>query len=220
MKFVCVNKSLCDVWIMVLSFQVLLQARSGLLEGSLKLKNLFGYGDLWDGSLNFGWDQISEVSAGLSLPRSTGVFAFTPMARVSLLSPDLLKMSSYKDQLLGLSYGMSFGLLTSTTHDITYNFSWRKLQDPSEMSSVPVWTQFTRGLNSAVKYTYKVDKRNSPLRPTRGYAFQSATQFGGPVFDCWRSGVSRQVRCTSHTFPFPSTLSTISSVTFLHLLIL
>ncbi|GMP23468.1 hypothetical protein CsSME_00001058 [Camellia sinensis var. sinensis] len=69
------------------------EARSWSLEGSLKLKNLFGFGDLWDGSLAYSWDQTSEVSAGVSLPRFKGLE--TPMqARVSILSQDWLKFSS------------------------------------------------------------------------------------------------------------------------------
>jgi hypothetical protein len=30
-----------------------------------------------------------------------------------------------------------------------------------------------------LKYIYKIDKRDSHLRPTKGYAFQSTSQVGG-----------------------------------------
>ncbi|CAK9135815.1 unnamed protein product [Ilex paraguariensis] len=154
------------------------EARSWSLEGSLKLRNLFGYGDLWDGSLGYGWDQISEVSVGVSLPRFKGLF--TPvMARVYLLSQDWLKLSSYKEQSLGLS----IGLISSKNHDLAYNLSWRTLTDPSQMSSKSIRRQFGHGLLSSLKYTFKVDTRNSPLRPTRGYAFVSTSQIGGLVPD-------------------------------------
>ncbi|KAK9282868.1 hypothetical protein L1049_011093 [Liquidambar formosana] len=76
------------------------EARSWSLEGSLKWKNLLGYGDIWDGSLAYGWDQTSELSAGVALPRFKGLV--TPMqARISLLSQDWLKFSSYKEQSVG-----------------------------------------------------------------------------------------------------------------------
>ncbi|CAH1430699.1 unnamed protein product [Lactuca virosa] len=157
------------------------EARSWSLEGSLKLKNLFGYGDLWDGSLSYGWDQTSEASVGISLPRFMRLF--TPvMARVSLLSQDWLKFSSYKEQALGLS----LGLLSTKNHDLAYNLSWRTLTDPSQMASESIRRQLGHGLLSHLKYTFKIDKRNSPLRPTRGFAFVSSSQLGG-IFPDYRS---------------------------------
>ncbi|KAJ0647425.1 putative bacterial surface antigen (D15), POTRA domain, surface antigen D15 [Helianthus annuus] len=157
------------------------EARSWSLEGSLKFKNLFGYGDLWDGSLSYGWDQTSEISAGVSLPRFMRLI--TPvMARVSLLSQDWLKFSSYKEQSLGLS----LGLLSTKNHDLAYNLSWRTLTDPSQLASRSIRRQLGHGLLSHLKYTFKIDKRNSPLRPTKGFAFVSASQVGG-LFPDYRS---------------------------------
>nr|XP_043612320.1 sorting and assembly machinery component 50 homolog B-like [Erigeron canadensis] len=157
------------------------EARSWSIEGSLKLKNLLGYADLWDASLSYGWDQASEVSAGVSLPRFMRLF--TPvMARVSLISQDWLKFTSYKEQALGLS----LGLLSTKNHDLAYNLSWRSLTDPSQMASKSIRRQLGHGLLSHLKYTFKIDKRNSPLRPTRGFAFVSASQLGG-IFPDYRS---------------------------------
>lgn len=154
------------------------EARTWSLEGSLKLKNLFGYGDLWDGSLVYGWDQSSEISAGVSLPRFIGMV--TPMlARVSLLSQDWLKFSSYKERSLGLN----LGLISTKRHDLTYNLLWRTLTDPSQMSSRAVRRQLGHGLLSSLKYTFRIDNRNSVLRPTQGYAFISTSQIGGLVPD-------------------------------------
>nr|GMD50918.1 sorting and assembly machinery component 50 homolog B-like [Ipomoea batatas]GMD57512.1 sorting and assembly machinery component 50 homolog B-like [Ipomoea batatas]GMD59119.1 sorting and assembly machinery component 50 homolog B-like [Ipomoea batatas] len=154
------------------------EARSWSLEGSLKLKNIFGYGDLWDGSLAYGWDQSSEISAGVSLPRFKRLI--TPVtARLSLLSQDWLKFSSYKERALGLS----LGLLSSKNHDLAYNISWRTLTDPSQMASRTVRRQLGHGLLSVLKYTFKIDRRNSPLRPTEGYAFVSTSQISGLVPD-------------------------------------
>ncbi|THG07497.1 hypothetical protein TEA_010404 [Camellia sinensis var. sinensis] len=163
-------------------------ARSWSLEGSLKLKNLFGFGDLWDGSLAYSWDQTSEVSAGVSLPRFKGLE--TPMqARVSILSQDWLKFSSYKEQALGLS----LGVISSKNHDLSYNLSWRTLTDPSQMASTSIRRQLGHGLLSSLKYTFKIDKRNSPLRPTQGYAFVSTSHIGGLVPDYRSLRFLRQV---------------------------
>lgn len=157
------------------------EARSWSLEGSLKLKNLFGYGDLWDGSLSYGWDQASEISAGVSLPRFMRLL--TPVtARISLLSQDWLKFSSYKEQALGLS----LGLLSTKHHDLAYNFSWRTLTDPSQMASKSIRRQLGHGLLSHLNYTFKIDKRNSPVRPTSGFAFVARSQIGG-IFPDYRS---------------------------------
>ncbi|KAL5231945.1 hypothetical protein ABZP36_030721 [Zizania latifolia] len=150
------------------------EARSWSLEGSLKLKNMFGYGDIWDASCAYGWDQTSEVGIGVSLPRFKSIP--TPLiARASLSSQDWLKFSSYKERLLGLS----FGLLSTMQHDLSYNLTWRTLTDPSHVSSTSIRRQLGHNLLSALKYTYKIDQRNSHLRPTKGYAFLSTTQVGG-----------------------------------------
>ncbi|RLN29796.1 hypothetical protein C2845_PM05G34970 [Panicum miliaceum] len=150
------------------------EARSWSLEGSLKLKNLFGYGDIWDASGSYGWDQTTEVGVGVYLPRFKSVP--TPlMARASLSSQDWLKFSSYKERLLGLS----FGLLSTMNHDLSYNLTWRALTDPSRASSKAIRRQLGHNLLSALKYTYKIDQRDSLLRPTKGYAFQSTSQVGG-----------------------------------------
>ncbi|XP_066366693.1 uncharacterized protein [Miscanthus floridulus] len=150
------------------------EARSWSLEGSLKLKNLFGYGDIWDASGSFGWDQTTEVGVGVYLPWFKSIP--TPlMARASLSSQDWLKFSSYKERLLGLS----FGLLSTRNHDLSYSLTWRSLTDPSHVSSKAIRRQLGHNLLSALKYIYKIDKRDSHLRPTKGYAFQSTSQVGG-----------------------------------------
>jgi outer membrane protein insertion porin family len=138
------------------------------------LKNLFGYGDIWDASGAYGWDQTTEVGVGVALPRFKSIP--TPlMARISLSSQDWLKFSSYKERLLGLS----FGLLSTVNHNLSYNLTWRMLTDPSRTASNSIRRQLGHNLLSALKYTYKIDERDSYLRPTKGYAFQSSSQIGG-----------------------------------------
>ncbi|KAK7387470.1 hypothetical protein VNO78_28302 [Psophocarpus tetragonolobus] len=143
-------------------------------EGALKYKNLLGYGDLWDASLAYGANQGTEVSVGVYAPRLKGLL--TPLAaRLSMLSQDWQEFSSYKEQLLGLS----LGLISSRHHDLVYTLGWRTLTDPSQISSRSIRRQLGHGLLSSLKYTFKIDRRNSPIRPTNGYAFLSTTHFGG-----------------------------------------
>ncbi|KAL6853606.1 hypothetical protein ACP4OV_019635 [Aristida adscensionis] len=154
-----------------LFFQV---ARSWSLEGSLKLKNIFGYGDIWDASGAYGWDHSSEIGIGVSLPRFKSIPR--PLtARALLSSHDWLKFSSYKERLLGLS----FGLLSTINHDLSYNLTWRTLTDPSQMASKSIRRQLGHNLLSALRYSYTIDQRDSHLRPTQGYAFVSTSQIGG-----------------------------------------
>ncbi|GAA0138659.1 hypothetical protein LIER_00361 [Lithospermum erythrorhizon] len=166
------------VWFPDLGMFAKPEARSWWMQGSLNFRNLFGYGDIWDGSLAYGLNQASEISTGVSLPRFRRLS--TPVtARVSLLSQDWLKFSSYKEQALGLS----LGLLSTENHDLSYNLSWRTLMDPSQMSSKTVRKQLGHRSVSALKYTFSIDRRNSSLRPTRGYAFLSTSQIGGLIPD-------------------------------------
>ncbi|CAL4953836.1 unnamed protein product [Urochloa decumbens] len=150
------------------------EAKSGSVEGSLRLKNIFGYGDIWDASGAYAWDQSSEIGIGVSLPGFRSIP--NPLtARASLLSHDWLKFSSYKERLLGLS----FGLLSTMHRDLSYNLTWRTLTDPSQMASKSIRKQSGHNLLSAMKYTYTIDQRDSHLRPTKGYAFVSTSQVGG-----------------------------------------
>jgi len=130
------------------------QARTWSLEGSLKLKNPFGYADIWDLSGSYGWDQATELSAGLSLPRFKAL-PTSLSARVSLLSQDWLKFSSYKERLLGVP----FGLLSMRNHDLAYSLTWHHLTYPSSMASKSIRRHLGYGLLSSIKYIYKLDHR-------------------------------------------------------------
>ncbi|CAJ2644096.1 unnamed protein product [Trifolium pratense] len=143
-------------------------------EGTLKYKNLLGYGDLWDASLAYGANQATEVSLGLYAPRLKGT-SNPVVARLSMLSQDWQEFSSYKEQLLG----MSLGLISTKHHDLAYTLGWRTLTDPLQMASRSVRRQLGHGLLSSLKYTFKIDRRNSPIRPTKGHAFVSTTHLGG-----------------------------------------
>ncbi|KAH7414703.1 hypothetical protein KP509_14G006800 [Ceratopteris richardii] len=117
---------------------------------------------------------MTEFSAGLHYPR----FKQLPAAlvtRASIFSQDWMNFSSYTERLVGLSAG----LVASNYHDLSYNLTWRTLQDPQHCASRSVRRQLGHSLLSALKYTFKIDKRDSVLRPTKGYAFRSATQIAG-----------------------------------------
>ncbi|CAI0415710.1 unnamed protein product [Linum tenue] len=163
------------------------EARSSTVEGTLKFKNIFGHGDLWDGSFAYGWDHISELSAGVHFPRFRGS-SFPLDVRAFLLSQDWLQFSSFKER----SMGLSVALLSSRNHDLVYNLGWRTLTDPSQLASRSVRRQLGHSLLSSLKYTCKVDRRNSTLRPVRGYAFAATSQIAGLAPDSRCSRFLRQ----------------------------
>ncbi|CAA6654715.1 unnamed protein product [Spirodela intermedia] len=150
------------------------EARSWSLEGSLKWKNALGYGDIWDATGAYGWDQTTELGIGVRMPRLK-TFSIPLTARISLLSQDWLKFSSYTERMLGLYVG----LISTKYHDLAYHLTWRTLTDPSRMSSPSIRRQLGHSLLSSLKYTFKIDRRDSHLRPMRGYAFVSTSQLGG-----------------------------------------
>ncbi|KAG2272311.1 hypothetical protein Bca52824_066866 [Brassica carinata] len=134
------------------------EAKSSSVEASLKYKNIFGYGDIWDGSMVYGFDSSAEVGMGMYLPRFKGLP--TPF-------------SSQR------SLGLSLGLLSSKYHELVYTVAWRNLIDPPRLASESIRRQLGHSLLSALKYTFKYDQRDSYLRPTSGYAFTSTSQIGG-----------------------------------------
>ncbi|XP_004500508.1 uncharacterized protein [Cicer arietinum] len=166
-------------------------------EGTLKYKNLLGYGDQWDASLAYGASQATEVSVGVYAPRLKGTS--TPIvARLSMLSQDWQEFSSYKEQLLG----MSLGLISTKYHDLVYTLGWRTLTDPSQMSSRSIRRQLGHGLLSSLKYTFKIDRRNSAIRPTKGHAFVSTTHLGGLTPDHRSLRFLRQEFDVRYAVPF------------------
>ena len=152
----------------------LLQAISPSVEGTLKWKNLLGLADIWDGSVSYGKDERAEFSTGVSLPRIGGWWS-PVFTRVYLESQDWLKLSSYKQQ----SSGLALGLLSTKNHKLSYDLAWRTLTDPSKMASKSVSGELGHNLLSSIKYIYQVDARDSPWRPTRGYAYGFITQLAG-----------------------------------------
>lgn len=54
------------------------------------------------------------------------------------------------------------------------------------MASKSIRRQLGHGLLSHLNYTFKIDKRNSPVRPTSGFAFVARSQIGG-IFPDYRS---------------------------------
>ncbi|KFK38490.1 hypothetical protein AALP_AA3G119900 [Arabis alpina] len=140
---------------------------------SVKSKNIFGYGDIWDGSVNYG-DDASEFSLGMYFPRILGLRnPFTP--RLHLSNQDWRKFSSYKERFLGVS----LDLLSTEYHELVYTAGWRSLIDPSHAASKSIKRQLGHSMFSTLKYTFEVDERDSTLRPRSGYAFTSTSQIGG-----------------------------------------
>ncbi|GJM88204.1 hypothetical protein PR202_ga04237 [Eleusine coracana subsp. coracana] len=137
------------------------------------LKNLFGYCDTWDASGAFHFDHTAELSAGLEIPR-IGALPTPLITRISLLSEDWLK-ASLKEHLMGVSVG----LLSTMNHNLAYNLTWRTLNDPARISSNAIQDQLGHSLLSSVKYSYKVDQRDSSIRPTCGFGFLSSSQVEG-----------------------------------------
>uniref|UniRef100_A0A0E0F1K1 Bacterial surface antigen (D15) domain-containing protein n=1 Tax=Oryza meridionalis TaxID=40149 RepID=A0A0E0F1K1_9ORYZ len=147
--------------------------RSCSVQGSVKLKNLFGYCETWDASGDLGLDQTLELSTGVAIPR-IGAIPTPLVARISFLSEDWLK-SSLKEHVMGVSVG----LLSTMNHNLAYNLSWRTITDRALMSSNSIRGQLGHSLLSSIKYAYKVDQRDSRIRPTRGYAYLFSSQVGG-----------------------------------------
>ncbi|KAK8527391.1 hypothetical protein V6N13_085222 [Hibiscus sabdariffa] len=150
------------------------EAKSSSVEGSIKYKNLLGFGDLWDGSIAYGFDRAAEVSAGVYLPRLRTLVAPVTV-RAYMLTQDLLNFSSYNERAVGLS----LGLYSNRYQNLEYHLAWRNLADPSQTSSSSVRMQLGHDYLSSLKYTLKIDKRNSPVRPTQGFAFVAKTHISG-----------------------------------------
>ena len=131
------------------------------------------------------------MSAGLLYPRFKGIPAAL-VTRASVFNQDWSKYSSYTEQIMGVSAG----IVSDTRHDLSYNLMWRMLKDPSHMASPSVRRQLGHGLLSSLKYTFKIDERDSTFRPTKGYAIRSSSQIAGIGFQSNLIRFFRQVCST------------------------
>lgn len=147
-----------------------------------------GYAETFDATGCYGLDTTSELSAGVSYPRFKGLPA-SLSTRLTLLTQDWQRYSSYRERLTGFS----IGLVGEKQHDISYNLTWRDVKDPSRCASRSVRRQLGHSLLSAVKYTYKLDERDSAFRPRSGIAFISTTQIAGLGPDSKLLRFARQV---------------------------
>ncbi|KAE8731753.1 Aluminum induced protein with YGL and LRDR motifs [Hibiscus syriacus] len=150
------------------------ETKSSSVEGSIKYNNLLGFGDLWDGSIAYGLDHAADISAGVYLPRLRTLVAPVTV-RAYMLTQDLLTFSSYKER----SVVLSLGLYSNRYQNLEYQLAWRNLADPSQTSSSSLRMQLGHDYLSSLKYTLKIDKRNSPVRPTKGFAFVAKTHISG-----------------------------------------
>ncbi|KAG6540911.1 hypothetical protein Mapa_017705 [Marchantia paleacea] len=150
------------------------ETKTWTLDGTVKWRNLLGYGETIDATGCYGWDTTSELSAGINYPRFHGLQS-SLVSRATILTQDWQKYSSYRERLKGFSVG----LINDDSHDLSYNLTWRELEDPTRQASHAIRRQLGHHLLSSVKYTYKVDERDSPMRPTQGFAFTSSSQLAG-----------------------------------------
>ncbi|KAG0553430.1 hypothetical protein M758_12G011800 [Ceratodon purpureus] len=171
------------------------ETKAWTLEGTVKYKNLGGHAETLDATGCYGLDTTSELSAGVIYPRFKGLPA-SLSTRVTLLTQDWQRYSSYRERLSGFSVG----LVGDNQHDISYNLTWRDLKDPSRCASKSVRRQLGHSLLSAVKYTYKRDDRDSAFRPRRGVAFISTTQIAGLGPDSRLLRFARQVTVLTSNF--------------------
>ncbi|CAM6127506.1 unnamed protein product [Calypogeia fissa] len=150
------------------------ETKTWTLEGTVKWRNLLGYGETVDATGCYGWDTTSELSAGVTYPRFRGLHS-SLVTRATILTQDWQKYSSCRERLKGFTVG----LIKEDSHDLSYNLTWRELEDPSRQASHAVRRQLGHHLVSSLKYQYKIDERDSPIRPTQGYSFISSSQLAG-----------------------------------------
>ncbi|KAK9025740.1 hypothetical protein V6N11_038597 [Hibiscus sabdariffa] len=86
--------------------------------------------------------------------------------------------------------------------NLEYHLAWRNLAEPSQTSSSSIRTQLGHDYLSSLKYTLNVDKRNSLMRPTKGFVFVAKTHINGLAPDSQTLRFLHQ--CGSH---WPESLS-------------
>lgn len=163
-----------------------MQVEDRSLEGWIEWKNLLGFGETWEATGHYGSQEESEgleMSCGLSSPRLKTVKAFL-RAQAALSAPSLSFPSTYN----GLQHaGVTAGVWLGRHQGINVSLNWRNPRN--ENASIGT----IDSLFPSIQHVFRVDKRDSVLRPATGYAFRLATRLSGAGFDL-RQYSLRQVR--------------------------
>eukprot|EP00897_Mesotaenium_endlicherianum_P001726 jgi/Mesen1/1581/ME000134S00703 len=149
------------------------QGREQSVEGSAKLKNFLGYCEMLDVNAARGDAYSSSYSVGVELP-FVGQLPAQVNLRAARMWRDWQRRSSHTQQLRGATLTVRSG-----GHEAGYELTWRDNRDGSGLASGAIRRQLGHSLLSALKYSYTVERRDSLLRPTRGWAFRSTSELAG-----------------------------------------
>ncbi|KAH6558489.1 hypothetical protein KP509_1Z061400 [Ceratopteris richardii] len=133
--------------------------------GSLSWKNILGYGESWDATCSYDFDGGSDLIAGFHLPRLSH-WPSNLATRVVIRIPEWLNLASYKVHSSGVTIGFSHSF-----HDLSCNLTWNLLHDDDGLDVFEMLP--------ALKYSFKLDHRDSITRAIRGYAFKFAAKIVG-----------------------------------------
>ncbi|GBG75673.1 hypothetical protein CBR_g20300 [Chara braunii] len=150
-----------------------MQGREGSIEGSLQLNNYLGAAERFDCNAAIGQSTSNTYCLGFHLSHFRGLPAWFH-TRIFQSVRNWQRHSSHTEKLRGLVVSVASG-----NHDVSYELTWRDLADSTRLASSKIRKQLGHSLLSAAKYTYALERRDNPLRPTKGYSFRSSTQVAG-----------------------------------------
>ncbi|MEW5305444.1 MAG: hypothetical protein WDW38_010472 [Sanguina aurantia] len=151
------------------------QGGENSFEMGAGLHNLRGCAEHITASAEYGSENSSQASLVYEQPRIGGLPIHFD-ARLHQFLRNSQKSSSFVEKLRGGQIGIKS---LDMKHALQYELGWRSITDPSKHASRAVLAQTGDFLKSALRYAFFLDKRDSPVAPTKGWAVKCTSELGG-----------------------------------------
>ncbi|KAK7530401.1 outer membrane protein [Phyllosticta citribraziliensis] len=157
---------------------------AGSAEGSayanVQLRNLFGGAESLSAHASAGTRTRSAYSATFDTP-----ILSNPDLRWEiggLASSTLKSWASHEEALKGGSTKLKWQTPSGHRHELAYSGLWRQITGLAAEASPTVRADAGNSFKSSIFHTYTLDRRDSPLLPSRGYLFKTVSELAGAGF--------------------------------------
>ena len=153
------------------------QSGEGSVEMSAGLNNAFGFAEKVDVEAIKGHERSSTYTLAWNQPRVNNLDVDVVTRAFQQVSTST-RLSSFDET----TRGVAVAAVGGGPARVEYELAWREITDPTKLASKQIRHQLGHTLKSSVAYTYHVDERDRPSRPSAGYLARVRAELAGLGF--------------------------------------
>ena len=150
------------------------QSGEGSAEFSAGLNNAFGFAEKLDVEVLQGHERSSTYGFAWAQPRVFGADADVTARAYQQVSCSK-RLSSFDET----ARGVSVTAVGGGPARLEYQLVFREIADPTRLASKAIRHQLGHSLKSSLAYSYVVDTRDAPTRPTAGALYRFRSELAG-----------------------------------------